>query len=101
MREYNESMFRNYTTVSLASGILLGLAAMLSFTGPGHAGDRHAGYYYPEPQSEETYQAPLPVLPGVSRLSRVGFVTQLDQLQKNVHTHLHTTCLQKAVMQKN
>ena len=46
------------------------------------AGDRHAGYYYPAPQSEETYQAPLPQLPGVSRFSRVGFVTQLDQLQK-------------------
>ena len=46
------------------------------------ANDRHAGYYYPEPATEETYKAPLPQLPGVSRLSRVGFVTQLDQLQK-------------------
>ncbi|MEM7069348.1 MAG: hypothetical protein AAF478_10740 [Pseudomonadota bacterium] len=46
------------------------------------ATDRHAGYYYPTPESEETYRAPLPQLPGVSRLSRVGFVTQLDQLQK-------------------
>lgn len=47
------------------------------------AADKHAGYYYPEVQSEETYQAPLPSLPGVSRLSRVGFVTSLDQLQKH------------------
>ncbi len=46
------------------------------------AQERHTGYYYPEIQSEETYQAPLPVFEGVSRLSRVGFVTQLDQLQK-------------------
>lgn len=44
--------------------------------------DRYIGYYYPEPQTSESYQAPLPSLPGVSRLSRVGFVTQLDQLQK-------------------
>jgi len=46
------------------------------------AKDRHAGYYYPAHQTEENYQAPLPKLNGVSRLSRVGFVTQLDQLQK-------------------
>lgn len=46
------------------------------------AADKHVGYYYPQPQSEETYRAPLPPLPGVSRFSRVGFVTQLDQLQK-------------------
>ncbi|MEM7289732.1 MAG: hypothetical protein AAF412_05080 [Pseudomonadota bacterium] len=46
------------------------------------ASDRHVGYYYPEPQTQETYTAPLPELPGVSRLSRVGFVTQLDQQQK-------------------
>ncbi len=44
--------------------------------------DKHAGYYYPAHQSEETYRAPLPELPGVSRRSRVGFVTQLDKLQK-------------------
>ncbi len=49
----------------------------------GHAQeDRYIGYYYPEPKTSESYQAPLPSLPGVSRLSRVGFVTQLDQLQK-------------------
>ncbi len=46
------------------------------------AAEKHIGYYYPEISSEESYQAPLPQLPGVSRLSRVGFVTQLDQLQK-------------------
>jgi len=46
------------------------------------ASDKHVGYYYPEPQTSETYQAPLPTLQGVSRLSRVGFVTGLDQLQK-------------------
>lgn len=46
------------------------------------AEDRYVGYYYPQPGTSETYQAPLPVFQGVSRLSRVGFVTGLDQIQK-------------------
>ncbi len=55
------------------------VVGQLSYT---HAQDRHAGYYYPEPKTSEVYQAPLPVFQGVSRLSRVGFVTGLDQQQK-------------------
>jgi hypothetical protein len=47
-----------------------------------YAEDRYVGYYYPEPATSEVYQAPLPVIDGVSRLSRVGFVTELDQIQK-------------------
>lgn len=54
----------------------------LSVIGVEAKDDRYIGYYYPEPQSEESYQAPLPAMNGVSRFSRVGFVTQLDQLQK-------------------
>ncbi|KAG1702976.1 hypothetical protein GQR58_004456 [Nymphon striatum] len=63
-------------------GILLGCIIFVGNLGVASAEDRHAGYYYPTPQSEETYQAPLPVFTGVSRLSRVGFVTGLDQQQK-------------------
>ncbi len=47
-----------------------------------YAEDRHASYYYPAVQSEETYQAPLQAITGVNRRSRIGFVTQLDILQK-------------------
>ena len=47
-----------------------------------NAEDRYVGYYYPQVESEENYQAPLPVFQGVTRLSRVGFVTGLDQQQK-------------------
>ena len=65
--------------VAVASTILFGFEFFVSTS---HAADRHTGYYYPEIGSEETYQAPLPIFQGVSRLSRVGFVTQLDQLQK-------------------
>ena len=64
--------------------ILLGLTAgiMLISSMLANAEDRYVGYYYPQVESEETYQAPLPVFEGVTRLSRVGFVTGLDQQQK-------------------
>ena len=68
--------------VFVVLALIVMFSMSLSLVQPGHASDRHAGYYYPEPQSEEAYQAPTRTLPGVSRLSRVGFVTQLDQLQK-------------------
>lgn len=60
------------------------LIALAFFIAPGLASaeDRYVGYYYPQVVSEETYQAPLPVFSGVTRLSRVGFVTGLDQQQK-------------------
>lgn len=46
-------------------------------------GDRHAGYYYPEPQGVETYHARVETLPGESRLRRVAFVTGVTaQLMK-------------------
>lgn len=37
--------------------------------------DRHEGYYYPEPQSRETYVARAVTLPQATRESRIGFVT--------------------------
>lgn len=48
------------------------------------AGDdvsRHSGYYFPEPQSEETYIARAVTLPDSSRSRRLGFVTLLTQQQ--------------------
>ncbi|MEK9660941.1 MAG: molybdopterin-guanine dinucleotide biosynthesis protein A [Alphaproteobacteria bacterium] len=39
--------------------------------------ERHIGYYYPEPRSEEIYDARLPVLPDSDRRRRIGFVTVL------------------------
>ncbi len=52
------------------------------FAGAALAGDRHAGYNYPEPQTEELYKSPVPPIPGVSRRSRISFIVGLDQLQK-------------------
>ena len=71
--EIELTVFRAF--VLLASLLLLPFETAI-------ANDKHVDYYYPDITSDESYQAPLPQLPGVSRLSRVGFVTQLDQLQK-------------------
>ncbi len=38
-------------------------------------GDRHAGYYYPVPDSREVYRARSQSLPEADRALRVGFVT--------------------------
>lgn len=39
--------------------------------------DRHAGYYYPAPESSETYTARVNKLPDSDRNRRIGFVTVL------------------------
>jgi hypothetical protein len=57
---------------AVAAGV--GLAAA---TASAAEDERHIGYYYPAPQSEEIYDARLPVLPDSDRRRRVGFVTVL------------------------
>ncbi len=56
--------------------VVLGLALGIfpAATGAG-AGDRHAGYYYPEPTSREVYEARSQTLPNADRMTRIGFVT--------------------------
>jgi len=44
-------------------------------------GDRHASYYYPEPQTEEVYEARAVTLPDSDRSRRLAFVTILTQQQ--------------------
>lgn len=39
--------------------------------------DRHAGYYYPLPQTRETYKAQAITLPDSNRARRLGFVTAI------------------------
>ena len=55
---------------AVAAVLWLSLAAA-----EGLAEDRHAGYYYPPPTSEETYQARARSLPEANRSLRLGFVT--------------------------
>ncbi|PPR22322.1 MAG: hypothetical protein CFH40_01365 [Alphaproteobacteria bacterium MarineAlpha10_Bin3] len=63
-----------------------GCAAILIALAPGAgaAGDRHAGYYYPEPQTREVYKARARTLPEANRRSRIAFVTGLtNRMLKN------------------
>ena len=48
------------------------------------AADRHAGYYYPEPQPTEVYEARVDELPNADRRTRIAFVTGIAaQQQRN------------------
>ena len=81
--------------------IIVSAVVIFTVSNLANADDRYVGYYYPQVESEETYQAPLPVFSGVTRLSRVGFVTGLDQQQKKRPYHQFIICLQKVEMRKN
>ena len=50
------------------------LATTIACGAPVAAQDRHAGYYYPEPKTEETYTARARTLPESDRDRRLGFV---------------------------
>lgn len=56
---------------------LLLLTALIC--GEAAAEDRHAGYYYPEPQSIETYISRAQVLSIAERRQRIGFVVGFTQ----------------------
>lgn len=43
------------------------------------ADDRHVGYYYPPPQSTETYPARGDTLPDSDRTRRIGFVVEITR----------------------
>ena len=55
--------------------VLTVLGAVMSLAGPASADDRHAGYYYPQPQSSEIYYPRAMPLPEANRDRRLGFVT--------------------------
>ena len=59
------------------SVIVLGVTAFLLTGIAAGAADRHAGYYYPKPDSQETYAARASQLPEASRRSRIAFVTHV------------------------
>ena len=48
---------------------------ILGFVQSPSADDRHAGYYYPAPQTQEVYEGRTGKLPESNRRTRVGFVT--------------------------
>ncbi|MFQ5775726.1 MAG: molybdopterin-guanine dinucleotide biosynthesis protein A [Kiloniellaceae bacterium] len=67
-----------------------GLGAMITTmllcvpAGMARAGDRHAGYYYPEPDSREVYTARADTLPQANRAMRIGFVTGITNQTFNL-----------------
>ncbi|MEQ8708452.1 MAG: molybdopterin-guanine dinucleotide biosynthesis protein A [Rhodospirillales bacterium] len=58
--------------------ILVLLLAIAPLTA-GNAADRHAGYYYPEPDRIETYISRAQTIEGVNRRQRIGFVVGFTQ----------------------
>ena len=65
-------MRRLVAVVGLCFGLGIFVAAAISSA---RAGDRHAGYYYPEPATHEVYEARSDRLPEANRATRIGFVT--------------------------
>lgn len=62
------------------------LLVLAGCTGALRADDRHAGYYYPKPQTQETYKARAETLQEATRGVRIGFVTGLsNQLRARPH----------------
>ncbi|MDP6563900.1 MAG: molybdopterin-guanine dinucleotide biosynthesis protein A [Alphaproteobacteria bacterium] len=64
---------------------LLLIGGLCAGIGSAAAADRHAGYYYPEPTSSETYRARSQVLPNAGRDLRIGFVVAqtIGQRERN------------------
>ena len=66
----------------MAKPLLLILSlALLAVSWSAGAEDRHAGYYYPEPVTQETYVSRAQTMIGASRPTRLGFVTGIAALQ--------------------
>ena len=61
--------------MAAAFGALMSLGAAAS------ADDRHAGYYYPQPQSTEVYYPRATPLPEANRARRLGFITGITATQ--------------------
>jgi hypothetical protein len=85
-----ETMFRALILVAvvLSAG---------SWVTPTAAEDRHAGYYYPEPVTHETYIARAQTLPGASRNTRLAFVTGVVAQQGELPYPAQTAMFAKGV----
>lgn len=57
------------------------IALALGAAPPASAQDRHAGYYFPHPQSTEVYYPRATPFPESDRERRLGFVTGISQSQ--------------------
>lgn len=60
---------------SRLAAVVITLLAATVFTGAASADDRHVGYYYPDPDVVEKYEARAPLLDGNDRGRRLAFVS--------------------------
>jgi len=63
------------------AAFMAGLALLVLAAGAARAEDRHAGYYYPHPQTTEVYYPRAQPLPEANRERRLGFVAGIAQAQ--------------------
>ncbi|MCW5752786.1 MAG: hypothetical protein KIT81_16750, partial [Alphaproteobacteria bacterium] len=62
----------------VSGGLFRESTSVITEPGPN---DSHAGYYYPELTSRETYGPRVSAMPDATRASRIGFITGLTQQQ--------------------
>ena len=63
--------------IQAVTGLALVVVLGLGVTPARADEERHVGYYYPQPQTVETYEARATTLPDASRSRRLAFVTAL------------------------
>src|SRR5690606_3680000 len=66
-------------SMKLGKFSIAGLAALfMAVIAPFHAAasDRYIGYYYPAPAETDNYCAPIPPLPDLDKLTRIGLVSR-------------------------
>lgn len=72
------SVISKYVSVALCL-----LMALWLTTQPATAQDRHAGFYYPPPETTETYISRAEKEPGIELRQRIGFVVSVvDQINE-------------------
>ena len=69
--------------IQAALGLALAVAVVMGAGPVGADEERHVGYYYPQPQTVETYEARATTLPDASRSRRLAFVTALTNQMLN------------------
>jgi len=81
-------MLRNFVAA-------LAIVLVSSLPAAAQSVDRHAGYYYPEPVTVETFTSRAKIMKGVNRATRIGFVTGLTAQQSEQPYPLQTAIFAK------
>lgn len=75
-------VFLLLAAVAAAPALAQSQSKATSLAAVAEGGDRHAGYYYPAPDTSETYVARAPTMPNAGRDMRIGFVAGFTQQMK-------------------